>query len=249
MVQLTVFHYIHKNSVLHQMDGRIKLVCLLIISMTVSFASTKADFTLLTMVLLGALFLSQLPILAVVKELKYFAFLILLVFVVNSFSIPGTPIDLIPGITWEGVISGITFGWRLLLVIIICIILTGTTSLSLLRNAVEWFLRPIPFIPESRVATMINLVFVLIPLIFDQAAEMISAQKARYVEGRKNPIKRILFLVYPLLTQTFLRADELVLAMEARCYSEQRTRAIFKATMKDWLVLLFTMLISIKVIL
>lgn len=249
MVQLTVFHYIHKDSVLHQLDARIKMVCLLFFSMTVSVASSKEDFLVLTVVFVGSLLFSKIPIGTVLKELKYFALLIILVFAVHAYTIPGTPIDGLSGATREGIISGATFGWRLLLIIVLCVILTGTTTLSMVRNAVEWFLRPIPFIPESRVATMINLVFVLIPLIFDQAADMASAQKARFVEGRKNPIKRIRFLVYPLLTRTFLRADELVLAMEARCYSEKRTRAVFKTTGKDWFVMALCLLISLEVLL
>lgn len=86
---------------------------------------------------------------------------------------------------------------------------------------------PVPFIPEVQVATMINLTFLLIPVIFDNYSEMMSAQKSRCIQLRKNPIKRVNFIVFPLLSRTLRRADEIVYAMESRCYCEERTRAIF----------------------
>lgn len=245
MAELTVFHYMYKNSILHNMDGRVKLACMVLFSVAASLASSLFDFVLLSCILLGALAAARLPVLTLLKELKYFSILISLVVVVHAFSIPGNPIPdfPLPGVTVEGLTSGLVFAWRLILIIIICVILTGTTSLSLLQKVIEWFLRPVPFVPAAKVATMINLTFVLIPLIFDQASEMLNAQKARCIEGRKNPVKRIIFTAFPLLVQTFRRADEMVLAMEARCYSEDRTRPVFKTTASDWFMLVFSLLV------
>ncbi|MCL6610498.1 MAG: energy-coupling factor transporter transmembrane protein EcfT [Peptococcaceae bacterium] len=249
MDQLNVFHYMHKDSVIHRMDCRIKLGCMVLLSVTASFASTWADFGILAGVFAAALLGSKLPVAALLRELRFFAFLILLVFLVHSFSVPGQPVQSVPlpGLTVEGVTSGLTFAGKLLLIIILCVVLAGTTPLSLLGKAVEWFLRPVPFIPEARVATMINLVFVLIPLIFSQAGEILNAQKARCVERRKNPVKRIIFLAFPLLFQTFKKADDLALAMEARCYSEKRTKAVFKATPVDWGILIFSAAVFLAV--
>jgi biotin transport system permease protein len=120
--------------------------------------------------------------------------------------------------------------------------MTGTTSLITLRNVVEWYLRPLPFVPASRIAMMINLTFVFIPVIFDTVSEMLNAQKSRCVENRKNPLRRVMLIAYPLLFQTFRRTEEIILAMEARCYSEDRTRAVFAATIKDWFILGVTIL-------
>jgi biotin transport system permease protein len=245
MAELNIFHYLPKKSLLHAMDGRIKLICMILFSITTSIATRIFDLSILTLVLFIALISSQLPLKKLFTEVRYFLFLIGLVIVVHSFSIPGAPIANIPihGLTWEGLCSGLLFGWRLILIILISTILTETTPLSLLRNVIEWFLRPIPFIREARVAMMFSLTFVLIPLIFDQASEMMDAQKARCIEGRRSPIKRVLFLIYPLLLHTFMRADEMVFAMESRCYSEDRTPVIFKTKVPDWFFLIFSGLV------
>jgi len=251
MAEIAVFHYIHKNSLLHRMDGRIKLLCMLLFSISATLASGVHDFVVLTVVLLTAIVAAKLPVIALLKGLKFFAFLIIFVIVVDSFSIPGNPIPNfpLPGVTGEGVTTGLIFAWRLILIIMICTIITGTTSLSTFRNAIEWYLRPVPFIPETRVATMINLTFALIPVIFEQVSEMLNAQKARCIEGRRNPIKRIAFTVFPLLSRTFRRADEIIFAMEARCYSEDRTRAVFVTNTKDWFVLAFSLLVLASLLL
>ena len=245
MAELTIFHYMYKDSMLHRMDGRIKLACMILFSASVSFTSAKLALVALTIILLVVLLTAKLPVMTLLNELRYFAFLIAIVFFVRCFTVPGSPIHNfpVPGVTLEGVNSGLIFGWRLVLIIIICIILTGTTSLASLRNVIEWYLRPIPFIPAARVATMVNLTFILIPLIFDQASEILNAQKARCIDGRKNPVKRIMFTAFPLLVQTFNCADEIAFAMEARCYSEDRTRAVFKTTVHDWFALFFSILV------
>ena len=242
MAELNIYHYLPKGSFIHHMDGRIKLICMILLSIAISITGRISDLTVLSVILMIVLFSSKLPVQKLFLELRYFIFLIALVLVVHSFSIPGTPLTHLPLMnpTREGLVSGLLFGWRLLLLITISVILTATTTLSTLKDGIQWLLRPIPFIPEAKVATMIGLTFTLVPLIFDQASEMSDAQKARCVAGRKNPVERIVFLVFPLILQTFRRADEMVYAMESRCYSAERTLATLKTKPSDWMVLILS---------
>lgn len=245
MAELNIFHYFPGRSWLHNTDGRIKLACMIFYTISISWAAGEIQLIVLTLGLAVLLIGSRLPVLRLVSEIKYFLFLLIVIIIFHTWSIPGRPIPHLPiaGATWEGLQSGLQFSWRLLLIIGICAILTGTTTLATLKNVVEWFLRPVPFIREARVATMFSLTFMLIPLIFDQAAEISDAQKARGIETRKNPAQRIGLLALPLLIQAFRHADEIVLAMESRCFSEERTPVHFKTTIRDWLVLLFAGLI------
>jgi energy-coupling factor transporter transmembrane protein EcfT len=251
VADLVVFRYLNRDSTLHRLDGRFKIACLVLFSVAASLANTPARFAILTLVLFAALIWSQLPIASLVKELWYFSLIIVPGPVVQSFSIPGaTILDLPFGtMSLEGLQSGLFFGWRLVVVIMLCVVITGTTPLSLLSKAVEWYLRPIPFVPAARIAMMMNLTFVFVPLVFDQAAEMSAAQQARCVGARRNPIKRMTFIALPLLVQTFRRADEMALAMESRCYSEEHTKAMFTTTINDWLVLFAAGLVFVAVLL
>ncbi len=236
---MTFFHYVHKNTVLHAMDGRVKVLCMVLMSLATSLAVSVFDYTILTCVVLTALLVSRLPLASLLRDMKFFLFLILFVFIMNSINTKGEPIPNFPiqSVSIEGVISGLMFAWRFTLIITICTIITGTTSLLVFKKVIEWYLAPIPFISETSVAMMVNLTFVLIPVILDQYTEMSAAQKARCVESRKNPVQRVLLIALPLLSNIFRKTDELVFAMEARCYSEERTKAVFKANPIDWMLL------------
>ena len=63
------------------------------------------------------------------------------------------------------------------------------------------------------------------------------------------PVKRTGFIAIPLLSRALGRADEIVYAMEARCYSEQRTRAVFKVNKIDWLILILCLAVLVFVLL
>ncbi len=248
---MMLFHYVHKNTPLHTMDGRIKVLCLVLLSLTASLATDVSDYLLLSAVILTALFVSRLPLIPLLRDMKFFLFLILFVFVMNAIGTGGEPIPDFPirSVSVAGILTGAMFAWRLILIIILCAIMTGTTSLLVLKKAIEWGLRPIPFIPETRVGTMVNLTFVLIPVVLDQYTEMSVAQKARCVDSRKNPVKRVMFITLPLLSNIFRKTDELIFAMEARCYSEERTKAVFmKVCPMDWLILLICVLTIILMI-
>jgi energy-coupling factor transporter transmembrane protein EcfT len=141
-------------------------------------------------------------------------------------------------VTAEGLAAGALIGWRLLAVVFLGLIFASTSRPKEIRAAVEKLLAPVPFIPEKQLATMLGLIVRFIPLVFDQAHETIDALKARGLENRKNPIYRLRRLGLPLLRRTILEADQLSLAMEARCFSFQRTVPRLVATGKDWLALL-----------
>ena len=248
---MTLFHYIHKDTVLHRMDGRLKLASLLLFSLAAGFASDLPDYLAPLSVLICSVLLAKLPFTVLLKEMRFFGVIILIVIVVNAFTFPGDPILKSPfaSISRQGVIAGLRFAGRLSIVLLVSTVITGTTPLTRFRDAIEWYLRPVPFVPEAWVATMINLTFLLIPVLPDSFKEIRNAQNSRCGQLRKNPVKRMKYLVFPLLGQTLRRADEIVNAMEARCYSEVRTKATFKCKKTDWFLLAISFAVFLFVLL
>lgn len=248
---MTLFHYLHKDTVIHRMDARLKLACLLLFGLSAGFAREFPDYIVQLTVLICALLLARLPLPALLKEMRFFAALIFIVIVVNAFTTPGDPVSDFPlaGLSRPGVITGLRFAGRLLIILLVSVVVTGTTPLVRFRDAIEWCLRPVPFLPAAKVATMINLTFLLIPILLDNFGEIMNAQNSRCVQLRKNPVKRLKFLVFPFLDQALRRADEIINAMEARCYSEIRTRAEFRSTITDWLLLAVALTVFLFVLL
>jgi energy-coupling factor transporter transmembrane protein EcfT len=114
-----------------------------------------------------------------------------------------------------------------------------------IKAAVEWFLRPFGFIPAKHIATMMGLIVRFIPVILNQAKETAEAQRARCLENRKNPFYRITRLAIPLIRRTFEQADRLIVAMEARCYSENRSDPDLSVNRIDWIALFILIVMSV----
>lgn len=169
------------------------------------------------------------------SRIKLFLLLLFFVFLSRALTTKGDPFFSAYGldITEQGLTEGVLVAFKFLLVMLTGMLFSSTTRSSSVKAAVQWFLKPIPFIPESRVAVMISLALCFIPVILKQAKEVSDAQKARCAHIRKNPIRTTMGLVLPLLKKTFLSADHLVLAMESRCYSDDRTDPEFNPSGKE----------------
>ena len=170
---------------------------------------------------------------------------LVLILVARMLTTPGTALIEIKSIAINrpGLISGVLICWRLVIIALLGFLFVFTTPSSEIKAAVQWFLKPAAFIPGKRIATMMGLIARFIPVILNQAKETTEAQRARCVEYRRNPLNRIVRLGVPLIRRTFEQADRLIVAMEARCYSENRTDPDLSATRTDWFALLIITII------
>lgn len=171
------------------------------------------------------------------SELRWVFLLLALVFIARVFSTDGTPLTAFGpvAVTREGLREGALVCLRLVLVFIVGAAFIATTRSSEIKAGVQWFLKPLPWVPAERVATMLSLVVRFMPVILEQAARTSDAQRARAGENRRNPIRRLTAFGIPLMRRTFETADNLAVAMEARCYSETRTDPELTTGRRDWL--------------
>jgi energy-coupling factor transporter transmembrane protein EcfT len=234
MAEINLFHYFPQDSLLHRMDPRLKIVGVVLLSVTVGLAGSQADLWSVSVFLGAAVFLARLSLWVLLREMRYFAFLVIAAVIIQAVGRPGPLLFAwLPGFTRAGLTAGLLFAWRLLAMVVVGLVLTGTTQLTELKTAIYWWLQPLPGRMAVRLATMFSLTLALIPLIFDQAAAVREAQISRGIEQVKNPWRRLSCLVWPVLRETFRRADELILAMESRCYSEERSQPVFSGTSFD----------------
>jgi len=244
MAELTAFSFQPGTSLLHKMDVRFKLLFLILISL-VSLGGGFTGLGVLTGLVAGLSIHSRLPLKSGFKEFRFFLIFLVLILVTRMLTTPGTALIEIKSIaiTRPGLISGVLICWRLVIIALVGFLFVFTTPSSEIKAAVEWFLKPAAFIPGKRIATMMGLIARFIPVILNQAKETTEAQRARCVEYRRNPLYRIVRLGVPLIRRTFEQADRLIVAMEARCYSENRTDPDLSATRTDWFALLIITII------
>ena len=238
MAELTVFSFQPGTSLLHKLDARFKILFLILISLT-SLSGGFAGLGIITCLLTTLTFHSRLPLKSGLKELRFFLFLLLLVLFARTLTTPGAALIEINSyaITRPGLISGALICWRLAIIALMGFLFVFTTPPSEIKAAVQWFFKPFGFIPGRRIATMMGLIARFVPVILNQAKETVDAQRARCVENRRNPLSRLIRLGIPLIRRTFAQADEMAVAMEARCYVENRTDPELSAKRIDWLAL------------
>ena len=239
MAELASFGYFSGDSVLHRLDPRFKLLIIILLSL-VCLNLHFLSLGMMTFLLLGFILYSRLPLKSGIWQLRYFFILLLFVFIARVLSTGGAPMIETKFITVsrQGLYDGFLICWRLAFIVLLSFALMSTTRPAEIKAAVQWYLKPVPFIPERKVALMMGLILRFVPVIFDQAAETVEAQKARCVQNRKNPIYRLTKLGFPLMRRTFERADDLVAAMEARGFTENRTDPELVSHPRDWITLI-----------
>ena len=249
MAALTSIGFRSGTSLLHRLDVRFKLLFLILIS----FMSLSGDLLrlgLLSCLLMVLIVHCRLPLMSFLRGMQFFFMLLLLIMGARMITTPGDPIIEIKffSITRQGTLSGVLICWRLTIIVLLGLAFVFSTRSFEIKAAVEWLLKPFAFVPAKRIATMMGLTTRFIPVILDQANETAEAQRARCVENRKNPVYRLIRLGIPLIRRTFQRADQLAVAMEARCFTEDRTDPDLCATRIDWIALLVMIFFSALVI-
>jgi len=229
-----------QKSFLNLMDMRSKLILFIFINISTLYMN-NIGLLAVSIGILSLYYFQKLSLFTILKEIHIFLFILLLVFISRSLTTTGTQITIFDtelfSITKEGIEDGLFFSWRLLTVVLFAILLIRTSTTIEIKATIQWFLKPIPFIPEKRVAVMLSLMIQYLPLIIEQAGEVNDAQKSRGIENRKNPIYRMTTFIIPWVSRIFTNADSLVYSMEARCYSENRTDPEFSFRIKDGIAL------------
>ena len=245
MAELTAFGFRPGTSLVHKLDVRFKILFLILISLT-SLSGGFAGLGMLTCLLITLIFHARLPLKSGLKELRFFLLLLLLIMVARMLTTPGPALIKINSyaMTRSGLITGALICWRLVIIVLIGYLFVFTTRPSEIKAAVQWFFKPFGFIPGKRIATMMGLVARFVPVILNQAKETGEAQRARCVENRRNPLDRLIRIGIPLIRRTFAQADKMALAMEARCYVENRTDPELAAKRIDWLALAVMLIVG-----
>ena len=237
MAEITLFTYRPGASILHLLDTRLKffIICLMGMSMMPAGILSCCFYFFILLFLFkktGLHFFSILNHIKLFLMLLFFIFLSRAVTIDDSFPFYGLTVS------EQGLMEGAMTAFKFFLVMLTGLLFSSTTRPSSVKTAVQWFLKPVPFVPEKRVGVMISLALCFLPVILRQAKEVSDARNARCGHLQKNPVRKTMGLVLPLLKKTFLSADHLVLAMESRCYSDDRTDPEFNPSGKEKLFLL-----------
>ena len=226
--------YYPGDSFLHLMDTRVKIVLLILYLALVFAIKDWLAYGILTASVFSLIIVSRTSLKMMLSSLKPILWLIIFMMVVHFVSTPGEILwkKYIIIVTVEGVERGLYYSLRLVLLILISTLLTFTTSPLKLTDAIEALLSPLKKIgvPVHEFALMVTIALRFIPTLIEETDKIMKAQMSRGADFRTGNIltrlKALIPIMVPLFLAAFRRADELALAMEARCYhgGEGRTQ-------------------------
>ncbi len=253
---ITLGRYVYGESILHDLDPRTKLICMLLF-MTVLFTGNSwYSIGLAALYTLLACMISGLHFSYLLRSLMPFKWLIITTFLLNVMFVGGHTLIEAPlpygGITSEGLNSGALYSARLTILVLLSSLLTLTTQPVILVAGIEKLLAPFAKIGlkphEIAIAMVITIRF--IPVFLDEAVKIRKSHVARGLQtngGLIIKLKSVSILLVPLFTSAIRRAEELAVAMECRLYRSSSKRTRYYDThmsIQDWTVLLITLIFA-----
>lgn len=256
--------YVPVSSPVHRLDAKAKMG--LVAAYTAALFTIDGFLGLAVMALLVvlAISLARVPAALALRGVKALSFILL--FTVLAHALRWNPatetlLRIGPvGIDGQGLVDGLFFATRIVLLVVGTSLLTLTTSPVQLTDGLEHLMRPLEALhfPAGEVAMMLTIALRFIPTTAQEAEKIMIAQSARgarFDEG--GPLTRVRAFVpvlVPLFVSLFRRAEDLAVAMESRCYrgGSMRTR-LLPSVMRsvDWAVLCCgaTLMVGIGVVL
>ena len=223
---ITIGQYYPVNSVLHRLDPRVKLVSTLIYIVSLFVFDSIIGYVIAAIFLASMIKLSQVPFRFMVKGLKPVVVLLCITLFFNLIFTPGEAVFSIwiITVTREGIQLAVRMGIRLVFLVIGASLMTLTTTPNQLTDGLESLLKPLEKIrvPVHDIAMMMSIALRFIPILLEETDKIMKAQIARGADfesgGLMKKIKSMVPLLVPLFISAFRRANDLALAMEARCY-------------------------------
>lgn len=260
MRDMTLGQYYPADSFTHKLDPRVKLLLVIAFIVMVFLVKNLIAYSAIILCVIIGTLVSRIPLIKVLKSIKGIIFLVLFTAVLNLIFHKG---ETVLWSWWritisvEGIFFSLKMALRLILLVAGTTLLTYTTTPTGLTDGMESLMYPLKLIkvPTHDIAVIMSIALRFIPILSEEVDKIMMAQKARGASfdtgGIVKRAKALLPVLIPLFVSAFRRADELALALDARCYNAtpNRTRyQVMKLSYRDVIAVLGTAVFLVSVI-
>ena len=232
---ITIGQYYPAKSIVHRLDPRVKLVSTLFYLISLFLFKSISGYLIATIFLAAVIRVSRVPFSFIVRGLKPVIMLLMITVLFNLFLTRSGDVLFhawIFTIMEGGLVTAVYMAVRLVYLIIGSSLMTFTTTPNELTDGIEALLYPLNkvHVPVHEVAMMMSIALRFIPILLEETDKIMKAQIARGADFESgNMIQRaksMIPILVPLFVSAFRRANDLAMAMEARCYrgGEGRTK-------------------------
>jgi energy-coupling factor transport system permease protein len=253
--RVTIGQYLPTGSVLHRLDPRAKLLMVLLLIVAVVVGHSLLGLAVVVVAVLMGLVWARIPLRFALAGLGPMLPFLLLLALLQVFAIP--QYAAYASVIWRwgiltmtdrGLLAAILLMSRFTAMALGLSLFSFSTTTTELTHGIEHLLRPLQALglPAHEFALVVNIAIRFLPILAEEAERLMKAQASRgagFGRGQRNFVQRarkLLPLLVPLFLVSLRRADELIEAMEARCYlgGKGRTHLIrLQAHLPDYVAL------------
>lgn len=225
---ISLGRFVDTRSVLHETDPRLKIILYIIYLVAVFVIGTPQALIALFALTMIQLITAKIPLSVTWSTLKPVIPLALFIFVLNIFTIKQGEILWswrFIEVTDVGVSKAVLMSLRLIFLILsTSVFLTLTTTPLKIADALESLMSPLKVfkVPVHEASMMMSIALRFIPTLIEETDKIMKAQESRganYDTGTAlNKLKGYITVLIPLFVSSFKRAEDLAVAMDARCY-------------------------------
>jgi energy-coupling factor transport system permease protein len=223
---ITLGQYYPADSPIHRLDPRVKITATLLFIIELFIVDNFIGFAICAAVLGIVIAVSTVPLKFIMRGMKPILFILFFTFALNIFMVKGEVIWELGflHITKEGIKIAVFMAVRLVLLITESSMLTLTTKPLNLTDGMERMLSPFAKLgfPAHEIAMMMTIALRFIPTLLEETDKIMKAQQARGADFESGNIirraKALIPVLVPLFVSAFRIAQDLAMAMEARCY-------------------------------
>ncbi|MBI2135089.1 energy-coupling factor transporter transmembrane protein EcfT [Candidatus Woesearchaeota archaeon] len=236
--KLAFGQYSYKNSIIHRLDPRIKIISVIILSAAAFLIDSYNKITVFSALIILFILISKLKFQELLRNIRPFFFIF--IFILAMYAI----------FSRDELSVGILSIWKFILFISIGSMLTFTTTITGLITAIERLLKPLKItgINIRNFSLLIAMTIRFIPALFLYAGRIKDAQSARLGSMRKP--KQVKIFIIRLLERIFNSASTVSDALISRNYNGKRASYFnpIKMVLKDYLSLSILIIVVILII-
>lgn len=229
---ITLGQYYGTDSPIHRLDPRIKIIGTVLFIVELFLVNDLAGFGISIAALAAVIAASRVPLAFILRGLRPILLIIVFTVCLNIFLTDGRVLWQwgILKVTAEGLYTALFMAIRLILLIVGSSLLTLTTKPISLTDGIERLLGPLTHVgvPAHEVAMIMSIALRFIPTLLEETDKIMKAQQARGADFESgnifNRAKSLIPILVPLFISAFRIAQDLAMAMEARCYRGGRGR-------------------------
>ncbi len=241
---ITIGQYLPGDSFIHRLDARVKITLVIALIAALTVNTSYLANGLLSLLCLGLIGVAGLPLRYILGGVRPVApvLIVLALFQILFFGDMAVTTTL-PNVTiWRwgifyvstrSVQMAVVSLLRFMDLTVLVSLLTNATPMAQITYAIEDMLRPFARlgVPAHEISLVGAITLRFVPLLAEQMETIMKAQASRGARvaagGRFSFIhiaRSALVFVVPLFLDAFARAEDLIVAMEARCYTGGRGR-------------------------